>query len=155
MINLEELQTKLEYNPDTGLFRWLDKGPVTRKPGWFAGHISKTGYHTIRIYKKLYKASRLAWLLYHKTPPVYFIDHIDGNPLNNKIENLRDVPQSKNAQNRHRFVGKCLPGTCYDASRHKYVAQITVNYKNIHLGRFEKETEAHLAYLKAKEKYHS
>ncbi len=154
MLTQEELKQLLEYDPATGKWRWLIKRAHNCKDGWFNGHVSKTGYHTIRIQNKLYKCSRLAWLWMTGNFPEHLIDHIDGNKLNDCFSNLRDVPQRVNAKNRNNFVGKTLPGTCYDKQRNKYSAQITVDYKNIALGRYTTELEAHKAYLKAKEIYH-
>ena len=77
------------------------------------------------------------------------IDHIDGNPLNNNIENLRVVTNQQNQWNRTR-----AKGYIWDKKRNKWRAKITLNNKTINLGIFDNEDDARNAYLDAKKKYH-
>jgi len=77
------------------------------------------------------------------------IDHIDGDKLNNNIENLRVVTHQENQWNQTRAKG------CYWNKREKkWKADITLNRKTIYLGTFDKEIDARNAYLEAKKKYH-
>jgi hypothetical protein len=76
------------------------------------------------------------------------IDHIDRNPENNNADNLRIV---NNQQNQWNTDSK---GYYYQKSKKKWHARIRHNTKNIFLGLFKTEAEAHQAYLLAKEKYH-
>ena len=83
-----------------------------------------------------------------------FVDHIDGNSLNNKHENLRIVTPAQNAMNRktnkNNKVG--YKGVHYYKTTKKYVALIRCNRKRYHLGYYDTAYEAHLAYSqKAKE----
>jgi hypothetical protein len=79
------------------------------------------------------------------------IDHIDGNGLNNDINNLRLCSPSQNASNRNPIKGKKYKGM-YFTRNGKWSAQITFNYKKISLGVFTTEKEAAIAYnLKALE----
>ncbi|EWD85821.1 hypothetical protein L471_04520 [Klebsiella pneumoniae BIDMC 34] len=98
-ITQELLRTLLEYDPQTGIFRWKIKASSSAHPGDIAGCIDGQGYRVIRIYGKNRKAHRLAWLyVYGDEPEV--IDHIDRNRSNNAIENLRAVTFSQNSANR-------------------------------------------------------
>jgi hypothetical protein len=101
--------------------------------------------------KKQYsvKSYRLAWYLHYGHLPINFIDHIDGNPSNNKIENLRDVTAQQNQWNQTK-----AKGYCWDKSAKKFQAQISINREVKFLGYFNTEQEARNAYLKAKEIYH-
>lgn len=73
------------------------------------------------------------------------IDHIDGNKLNNTIENLRGVNHSRaNQQNRKKHREGKLIGTCF--YKNGWISQITVETKNVYLGRFKTEREAHERY---------
>ena len=63
-----------------------------------AGTINGSGYCQICVKGKIYKTHRLIFLLHHGYLPRE-IDHIDGNPLNNKIENLREATHTQNSMN--------------------------------------------------------
>ena len=72
------------------------------------------------------------------------IDHINGNPLDNRRENLRIVTRQQNLQNgRSKHEG--YKGTWLSPSG-KWLSAITHNYRFISLGTFETEKEAALAY---------
>lgn len=75
------------------------------------------------------------------------VDHINGNKLDNRKENLRFVTASQNGQNR-----KCR-GITYDKTRKKWQANIIVNGKKHYLGRYDTEDEALLARKNAEIKY--
>jgi hypothetical protein len=60
--------------------------------------ISSKGYLHGHIFKEQYLTHRIIWKMIHGYDPQY-IDHIDGNPLNNHIDNLRDVTFSENMKN--------------------------------------------------------
>ena len=77
------------------------------------------------------------------------IDHIDRNPANNHVDNLRIVNNQQNQWNND------AKGYYYDKRKKKYHATICLNDKPIFLGLFNTEEEAHQAYLTAKLKYHN
>jgi hypothetical protein len=76
------------------------------------------------------------------------IDHIDGNPSNNRINNLRDVSARQNGQNRKEHRNGKLVGTSYNKRDSIYQARISLNGKSKNLGSFKTEIEAHEAYIK-------
>ena len=80
--------------------------------------------------------------------PKIKIDHIDRNTQNNCVSNLRLVT---NQQNQFNTSAK---GYSWNKASQKWLAQIMLDKKQIHLGLFEKEEDARNAYLIAKEKYH-
>lgn len=149
------LHQRLHYDEQTGVFTWLRsfRGPV--KPGDIAGVNIGNGYFGITIEKKRYLSHRLAWLYVHGEWPKGQIDHIDGNPANNAIANLRDVSRSQNMQNIRRAKKNSrtgLLGVC--ESRGKFQAAIRVNGKTKTIGRFDTAELAHKAYLKTKRELH-
>jgi hypothetical protein len=77
------------------------------------------------------------------------IDHRDGNPSNNCVENLRITTQQGNNWNMTRAKGYSWHKGCQ-----KWMAYINVNDKSIYLGLFETEEAAHQAYLNAKLIHH-
>lgn len=150
------LRELLHYNPITGDFSWRSFRNGKVAAGAKAGSVmSRTAYIAIGIDKKYYRAHRLAWLYVHGVLPDGDIDHIDGNPSNNAIENLREASESTNLQNQRKahksnktgFLGVCR-------SQGRYAARIRVDGKELWLGRFDTPIEAHAAYIESKRKYH-
>ena len=77
-------------------------GPSKRELGDIAGTRRKDNYYIVPNgkYSKSVFAHRVVWFLCKgEDPGNFLIDHIDGNPSNNSIENLRKVTASKNSRN--------------------------------------------------------
>jgi len=72
------------------------------------------------------------------------IDHIDGDRANNSLHNLRDVTNQINSMNikipSSNTSGHI--GVCWDKSRNKWLAHITVDQKLKNLGRFINKEDA-------------
>ena len=128
-----------------------------KNPDWFElkGNINKSnGYRRVMINNKAYKFHRVVYFIHHQEWDIHnsstdnSIDHIDRNPLNNNIENLRVVTHSQNHWNRG------AKGYCIDKASGKWRARIEVDGKRKHLGLFVNEDDARNAYLIAKAKYH-
>jgi len=98
MISVERLKQVVSYDPDAGLFTWLQSRPGCA-PGSNCGTVSPHGYRIIFIDGKPYRAARLAWFYMHGEWPSGHVDHINGNKLDDSICNLRDVSPQENARN--------------------------------------------------------
>lgn len=157
--DVDEIKSVLDYDPSTGIFHWKISFRNNQvKVGSVAGSINnRDGRLFIRFRGKLYRAHRLAWLLTYGEWPKDQIDHIDGNPLNNRIDNLRDVSNKVNGQNKRRArsdsrVG--ILGVSPYGDTGKFVSKIKVDEQQVHLGIFSTAQEAHAAYLEAKREFH-
>ena len=153
MISAERLNSLLHYNASTGEFRW--KRRDDRDAAWnakMAGRIAGTnsrGYIGIRIDSRRYLAHRLAWVMIRGTiPPGMQIDHIDMNPTNNRIDNLRLATQSQNNANSIHKSASGIKGVTWREDRGRWIARITINKRPVRIGCFDTAEEAHLAYLK-------
>lgn len=157
MIDQRELKRQLTYDPKTGFFeRTLEwsgkhlKGQV--------GHGGGKGYKVIEIGGRRYRAHRLAWMYVHGVWPEHEIDHINGNRLDNRMENLRDVTRRVNGQNlRTQFRGKTVEaplGVSWHRVCKRWRAMIWDGSKNIYLGLHDTPELAHAAYLEAKRRLH-
>ena len=154
---LQKLRDALNYNPETGEFTWeISAGRV--RAGSLAGCVDKSrGRLCVNFQGKLYLAHRLAWLLAYGKWPDEMIDHIDGNPLNNRISNLRDVSQSLNQQNQRKASANNSTGflgVSFHKQTAKFQARIALNGKLKHLGLFPTAELAHAAYLAVKREIH-
>ena len=105
----------LRYNPETGDLVWLPRTPDlifdnnkraiwnSRFAGSVAGYVRPTmkglAYLHIGIQGTIFKAHRLVWVYVRGEPVPDIIDHIDHDPLNNRIENLRAATMSQNRAN--------------------------------------------------------
>jgi hypothetical protein len=140
----------LHYDPSTGRFTWR-AGP---KSGTTAGSISGR-YVQIMICKKNYLAHRLAWLYVHGHTPPHEIDHVNGNPRDNRINNLRLASKAQNAQNQRRSAKNSSGHKGVSWSRHKqrWRTVIKVGERSIHLGYFRDLTAAAEAYRRAAVRY--
>ncbi len=141
----DKLKKILDYNPDTGLFIWLVSSG-SAKVGDIAGSPDNSNLGNMRLnYKKVkYVLAHLAWMYVYGRFPTKLIDHINGNPQDNRISNLREVNYSEN--NKNKAIGKNnssgVMGVAWFKAGNKWKAYISVDGKKIHLGYFHKFSEA-------------
>lgn len=100
MITQEEVKRYLDYNPDTGIFRWKDGASRKMRGGAIAGDIGSKRYISIGINNRSYQAHRLAWLYVYGEMPKSQIDHINRIRNDNRIANLREVDFFINNRNK-------------------------------------------------------
>lgn len=120
-------------------------------------HLAPTGYAQNSKYRGNYKSVNT---LMHRailwSPPGYEVDHVNGDKLDNRKENLRIASRSENEQNKAPSVKNHsgFKGVSWDRLRSKWRASIGVNRKSVHLGRFDSKTDAIRAYDAAVERYY-
>jgi len=143
----ELLKSRVDYDRDTGSFVWrrVDGMPrmwITKHAGKQAGTVDAKGRVVLHVLmdRKTYRvfAHRLAWFIVHGVLPDHGLDHIDGNPLNNAISNLRDVTASVNMRNVSRYKrntsGFC--GVSWHKADRRWDARAMVSGRMHNLGRY-------------------
>jgi len=98
------------------------------------------------------KGSRKYELTLHKFLTGWpYVDHINRDSLDNRRSNLRQVTHAQNQYNQRgsRYSTSPYKGVSWDKARHKWCAQIMIDYHQNHLGRFDNEIDAAKAYDKA------
>ena len=140
----EVIKYLFDYNYETGIFTWK-----VRRNKAIAGSLTKLGYCQIGVFKKKYKAHRLAWIyMYGDIPSEYQIDHINRIKNDNRIFNLRLATIKKNNNNKNIRLDNTsgYTGVYWDKERNKWKAQCQIDGKVKPLGRFNNAHEAYEAY---------
>lgn len=161
-IPIDQLHQLLEYDAESGSFRWKVRSRDfftsdricnswnSTYSGKVAGCLDGKGYIKITLFDQGYRAHRVAWALYYNEwPPADMeIDHIDADPLNNRISNLRLVTRSQNECNKRkrRNTKSSFKGVSWNSQKGKWMATAAINGKVRHVGFFATEIEAHECY---------
>ena len=147
---------KINKNDSNNILIWCDRKSI--KSYWRNLTIcldKDKRYLHINVNRRQFRHHRVVYFAHNQNWDINLeplnnqIDHIDENKHNNHISNLRLGTNSLNKQNQ-----KKVKGYYWDKSCNKYRAKIAINGKTIHLGIYEKEEQAHQAYLDAKKIYH-
>lgn len=136
----------LRYDGITGLFYWVGSGSV-------AGGINASGYRTLKFKGKVYRQHRLAWYFNSGAFPSKNIDHINGDKLDNRIVNLRDVSQHENCKNRKGDKRNSSGFRGVYKTKYGFISRICVLGKHMNLGTFKVFNDAVSARLHAETQY--
>ena len=112
---------------------------------------AKGGYCQVKFNGKNIRYHAVIWILLtgENIPKGYTLDHINGNRVDNRIENLRLVTQRENTQNRKEHRKGKLVGCYFKKLAGRYESKINIEGKQIYLGLYATEEEAHNAYVSA------
>jgi len=146
---ISEIRKVIRYDDMTGILYWKVSNGSGVKSGDIVGCICPQHNYWITNYKgKMYRVHNICWALYYGKWPKNIIDHIDGNKLNNRIVNLRDVTFRDNNRNMPRHRLGFHHGTTFLKRTKKWQAYARIkNNIKIHLGTFDTEKEAIKTYL--------
>jgi len=112
-------------------------------------------YAHVQVMGERWYAHRLIFLWHYGYVPKY-VDHINGNPQDNRIVNLRECTQAENVRNsklsKRNTSG--IKGVTWDKARSKWRAQLSINGVETNLGRYATLEEAAEAVRVAREQHH-
>ena len=129
----QERLKELLYLED-GIFYWnVNYSAVSKHDK--AGYYSDNGYHYIYLSGRSYSTHRLMWLYHYGYMPK-MIDHIDGNPKNNSIENLRECNHQENSFNRKASKNNKTGYKNVYLRNNKYMVQLRIDGKLHHFGSY-------------------
>lgn len=156
-----ELASELfSYDPQ-GFLRWKKPRNKTKKVDQIVGGRRKDGRQQVMLQLEgkpyLFLVYRIIWLLHHGHWPSKTIDHVNGNPQEDRIENLRDISQGANNENKQKSQSNNklqTLGVCMHKTTGKFRATINKHNKQHHLGLFESQEDALVAYKNAKDILH-
>lgn len=130
---------------DDGLYDWLSQWNWYYKQGYACRNEYIPTHHTIRMH-----------VVINQTPEGYSTDHMNGDKLDNRRNNLRTVNHHQNGLNRgvpsNNTSG--VKGVYWHRRDKKWRAQIRVNSKKKYIGSYRDKQDAALAVEAAIRKYH-
>lgn len=123
-------------------FKWTVWTPPTSKTAYAMRAVKKNGIWQPE------KMHRVIMGL-----PLLTVDHINGNGLDNRRQNLRLATQTQNSRNKPFIKGKTYKGASRQSGCDRWCAAIMVNRKRIYLGLFKELNDALRAYDEAAKQY--
>lgn len=131
------LAERLEYKD--GILVWKDTDKAFKMRGKQAGRVAPNGYRRIHLLGiGMFACHRVVFFMHHGWLPD-FVDHIDGDCTNNRIENLRPANASQNGSNCKVYATNTTgaKGVYWHKGIKKWTASIRKDGMLIHLGRFD------------------
>jgi hypothetical protein len=140
-----------------GLIFWIESPAFNIPARSLAGTLRDDGYIGVYLNKKYIFAHRIVWEMFNSPLlDTEYIDHINGQRADNRIENLRKCTLQQNAYNRGKQSNNKsgYKGVSWHKQKCKWVAQIKIDGRNKFLGFFTDPEEAYKRYCEvAKECY--
>ena len=107
-LTVESVRALFHYNPDTGSCIWkkrpISHGKMARWNTVFVGtevgSLDKDGYRKVFFGYRSYRLHRLIWLYVYGVWPSTHLDHVNRDPADNRIDNLREATPKQNSWNR-------------------------------------------------------
>lgn len=170
----ETLRKLLRYDAATGKLFWLHRTPDMFDGGkysaeracltWNAKHagrqalsaINDLGYLYGHVFKKKVRSHRAVWALVFGAWPDGEIDHRNGDPQDNRLENLRVATPSQNSRNQRINSANTsgIKGVSFSRAQGKWVARLRIDGGKLWSKEFTTKEDASLAIAAARVKFH-
>jgi hypothetical protein len=153
-VTAEELHEKFNLDLATGLLTWRERQPnFFAGEGWMRERAAKTwnsrfagrgmskdehGYFRAHIMGKHVRVHRIVFAMTNGRWPISGLDHINGDPSDNRPENLREVTQLENCRNQKLRAGNKfgIHGISIDKRTGKFVSSIFNRGRKVHIGQY-------------------
>lgn len=143
ILNIQNLYKNFNYK----------NGKLYRKSGNLAGTILKSGYGLVSIEGKRIGLHRIIYAMHYGFMPE-IVDHIDGNPLNNNIYNLRAATKSQNGMNQKLSLKNASGYKGVSWNGHSWRVCVYKDGKKITIGTYKDKEVANLVAVSARNMYH-
>lgn len=173
LLTPDDLRKLISYDPGTGKMFWKARtaewwadgfrtaeGIANNWNSQFAGkeaftYAMRKGHLQGRIFNRSFLAHRVAWAIHHGVWPTHQIDHINGDPSDNRAANLRDVPNKENHRNMKRPTSNTsgVVGVQWVSRFNLWLASIGIDGKTVYLGMFKRFQDAVTARKEGEAKY--
>lgn len=139
-----------------GLFEYRDGDLYRKKNGKLAGHKHILGYLKVRVDGKIYMGHRLIYKMFNKDFDGGFLDHINNNTMDNRIENLRLASRAENNQNSvlRKDNSSGVKGVSWNQRDKRWTVAIGINGKRKHFGNYKDLELAELVSWEVRDKFH-
>lgn len=155
----EYLKECFNYDPTTGNLIWKERPrgrfrthATYRKSVSFIGRVAGAthlnGYRSVSLDRKVYYVHRLVWLWHTGKMPTLVLDHINRNPSDNRIENLRECTHALNCRAGRARHSRGFRGVRKNSSG-SWTSSIRIGGRSVHLGSFRSAEDAALAYARS------
>lgn len=154
-ITQERLKQLLHYDPETGVFTWLQSRGKAHA-GFEAGTKEPGRYVKIKLDGKQFSGHRLAWLYVTGEQPESLIDHRNGDKHDNRFSNLREARSWENSQNQktHRTNTSGVKGVCRNRRSGLWEVRCSVRGKNHYIGAFDDLELAEMVVIEFRDTHH-
>ena len=151
VVDYNTVRAMLNYDRETGIFTRKVRTSNRVHVGEVAGCPNSEGHLTICLRGRNYYAHRLAWLYVYGEWPAGNLDHVNRDPSDNRISNLRICNQTQNNANTapRKSNTSGFKGVSWSRKDRRWVAGIRVNGKKKFLGNFRTKEAAAEAYMGA------
>lgn len=141
VMSFDEAEKFFDYENSTGRLLWKNHPRRMVCNGFEAG--CRLGvYRQVKVNGRKYLSHRIAWLLNYREWPENQIDHIDGDGMNNRIENLREADHLINRKN-VKATARNTSGVAGVSKRgDRWEVYGTDNKKSYYLGRYRSFSDA-------------